>query len=680
MKNKPESGIRGYGTYVIVSLAFLALLGSLQALIWLYWDTVLEPRLRREAASQADVLAHSQAARLADALVVADPVQRLQSLRETIAEALLFTGPQTNQPLFLGLSLEIDYDVVSAPAGSLNLVHGISYCSDCFLSEVALYSPRSDELLGIARFRVNNDLFRNLSKDVKKTLFTQSHVGIVLLLSAWGFVLILIREINRSRRQAEAANRAKSTFLANMSHELRTPLNAIIGFSELMQRDPDFSPKHRENLSVINRSGNYLLELINDVLELSRIEAAQIHLNETTFDIYEMLDGVVKMMRLRVEKKNLRFIFERMEDIPRYVRTDERKLRQILLNLLGNAIKFTEQGCVVLRVSREDGESDPSSELLILRFEVEDTGPGIPSEERNRIFDAFTQARSGYDKKEGAGLGLTISRQFVENLGGEISVDSSVGAGTVFRFTIRAVSAAASTVEAHREARTVIGLKHQTGSGNDQPYRILVVDDHEENRSLLRMLLEPVGFLVRTAENGRQAVDIDDTWKPDLIWMDMRMPVMDGYEATKRIRKTERERGRNRPIIIALTAGAFREDRDAVLAAGCDDFVRRPFRESEIWEKMHKHLGVEFVYGEPESQESEQTLDDNTITESVDSLSADLRLDFKNAVESIDFEKAMVVIGRIQKEDERLASFLKELVNAYQFDVLQRLFEMERRN
>ncbi len=377
MKNKPDANIRVHRTYIYVGLIFVLLIISLQSLLWMYWGKVLEPRLQREAASQANVLAHSQAVRLADALIVEDAGQRYHVLNESLDEILLFTDPETNVPVFLGCELEIDYDVVAAPPGSLDKSHGVTYCHDCFISEVALYSPASDELIGIARFRVSDSLFQRLSKDVKKTLFGQSNLGTLLLLIVCGVVIILIKEINRSRHQAETTSRAKSAFLANMSHELRTPLNSIIGFSELMSLDPDFSPKYRENLSIINRSGEYLLELINDVLELSRIEAAQNMLTETSFDLYDTLEKVAEMVRLRVEKKNLQFVFEKTDDVPRYIKTDERKLRQILLNLLGNAVKFTEEGGVSLRVKLVKEKKAVSNSSLVLLFEVEDSGPGI---------------------------------------------------------------------------------------------------------------------------------------------------------------------------------------------------------------------------------------------------------------------------------------------------------------
>ncbi len=674
MKNKFDANIRARRTTIYVGLVFLVLAISLQALVWLYWNKILEPRLWREAASQADVLAHSQEVRLVDA-ILGGPEQRLQVLAETIDEILLFTGPQSDEPLFLGLDLEIDYDVVAAARGSLDLKRGAPTCRNCLLSEVGLYSPRSDELIGIVRFRVSDRLFRELSGDVRKTLFNQSHLATLLLLLVWAVVMYLIREINRSRQQAEAANRAKSAFLANMSHELRTPLNAIIGFSELMGFDADISEKQRDNLAIINRSGEYLLELINDVLELSKIEAARDTLTETAFDLHGALEKVTEMIRLRAEKKNLQLIFEAAEDVPRFIRTDERKLRQILLNLLGNAVKFTQEGGVTLRVRSERGEGSGSDEdFFLLHFEVEDSGPGIAPEDKARIFEAFTQTRNGYDKKEGIGLGLAISRQFVCYLGGEITVGGAEGRGAVFAFNVRVKPAAALEMESRLPARRVIGLKSGPDAARHREYRILVVDDNAENRVLLRLLLERVGFLVQTAENGRQAVDISETWRPHLIWMDLRMPGMDGYEATRRIHQATAGRQETPPVIIALTASAFHEDRNAVFSAGCDDFVRRPFRESEIYNKMKEHLGVDYVY-EPHvpastRKESACRFPAGAFESAIARLPQSKVDELKTAIELSDMERMEQVVAEIGSVHESLAHGLKELVDTFQFDQL----------
>ena len=678
MKNKLDANIRARRSTIYVSLVFLVLAVSLQVIVWLYWNKILEPRLRREAASQADVLAHAQEVRLVDA-ILAKTEQRLQLLHGTIGEILLFKGPVSDEPLFLGLDLEIDYDVVVAPRGSLDLQQGVKSCPGCFSSEVGLYSPSSDELIGIARFRVSDRLFRNLSSDVRKTLFTQSRLGTLLLLMVWAVVMYLIREINNARQQAEAANRAKSAFLANMSHELRTPLNAIIGFSELMGFDADISERQRKNLGIINRSGEYLLELINDVLELSKIEAARDTLSESAFDLYDALEKVTEMIRLRAEKKNLQIVFERTEDVPRFIKTDERKLRQVLLNLLGNAVKFTREGGVTLRV-RNEGEKGTvtNNHNHILHFEVEDSGPGIAPEDRTRIFEAFTQTQSGYDKKEGIGLGLAISRQFVRHLGGEIRVSGTEGKGAVFAFSVRARPAEAFEPELRRPERRVIGINSGPGATPTKQYRILAVDDNTENRELLRLLLERVGFQVETAENGRRAVELSEKYKPHLIWMDMRMPVMDGYEATRRIQRASEEKQEPPPVIIALTASAFKEDREAVFEAGCDDFVRRPFQEAEIFNKIQEHLGLEYIYedhGPGSRSASGSGLPYGALKSAIGRLPENAIGELKTAIELSDMDRMEQVVAEIGTAHESLANGLKALVDTFQFDRLLALLD-----
>ncbi len=676
MKSKPDANIRARRTTIYVSLVFLVLAASLQALVWLYWNRILEPRLRHEAASQAAVLAHSQELRLVDALLSREE-QRFHLLHETIDEILLFTDSASKEPLFLGLDLEIDYDVIGAVPGSLDLSQGVNHCQGCFTSEVGLYSRLSDELIGIARFCVSDRLFRNLSSDVRKTLFTQSRFGTLLLLLVWALIMYLVREINHSRRQAETANRAKSAFLANMSHELRTPLNAIIGFSELMAFDAGIPGKHRQNLGIINRSGEYLLELINDVLELSKIEAACETLTVTAFDLYDTLEKVTEMIRLRAEKKNLQLIFERHGGVPRFIKTDERKLRQILLNLLGNAVKFTREGGVTLRVRRQADEKTSSADgCILLHFEVQDSGPGIASDDKTRIFEAFTQTQSGYAKMEGTGLGLTISRQFARHLGGDIKVSGSQGQGAVFDFTIMALPATDSDMVAQLPQQRVVGLKSSPGADRQQPYRILAVDDNPDNRTLLRLLLERVGFAVETAENGLQAFELSERWRPHLIWMDMRMPVMNGYEATAKIQQAAAKRQEKPPVIIALTASAFSEDRDAVFAAGCDDFVRRPFRESIIFSKIQEHLGVEYIY-EPQAHPTAPArpataggLKTGTFKSAIARLPCRDVHALKTAIELSDMDRMTQAVAEIGTHHSALADGLKELVDTFQFDRL----------
>ncbi len=679
MMNKPD-GRKVRRTYINVTLIFLVLALGLQGLVWLYWEKILEPRLRSGALAQANVLAHSQAVKIANALVSKAGSQRLQVLGETLDEVLIFSDPDNNAPLFMGVDLEIDYDVLTAPAGSLDATFGKGHCLNCFVAEVALYSPDSYELVGIARFRVSDSLFQRLSQDIHTTLFTQSRLAILLLIVVWGVVLALIRAINRSRQQAEASARAKSAFLANMSHELRTPLNAIIGFSDLMRRDHKLAPKYAENLSIISRSGEYLLELINDILELSKIEATGVEtFTETSFDLYDTLNKVTEMIRLRARKKDLQLVFEPSDNVPRYIKTDERKLRQILLNLLGNAVKFTEEGGVTLRVRLNDGKRDRKAEMLRINFEVEDSGPGIAPEERADLFEAFTQTRSGYAKKEGTGLGLAISRQFIRSLGGDITIRGAAGGGAVFTFTVLVKRARGSETRPALSTRQVIGIDSPEPGARQQRYRILVVDDYEENRTLLRLLLEQVGFEVEVARNGKEAVEISSSWLPHLIWMDMRMPVMDGYAATRNIRRIFKDNPAKHPVVIALTASVFKEDQAAVLAAGCDDFVRRPFRQSEIFSKIREYLGVAYIYAGEEAADRFESdrgeLPAEAIHTGIAGLPRNLITELKTALELSDMEHMDHIIADISPFDKDLAAYLKGQIDIFQYDQILTLIE-----
>ncbi len=398
--------------------------------------------------------------------------------------------------------------------------------------------------------------------------------------------------LKQAKEQADAANCAKSEFLASMSHELRTPLNAILGFTQVMQRDQTLKEEHRQNLDIIGRSGEHLLELINDILEMTKIEAGRTTFNQTQFDLYRLLDNLESMLHLKAEEKNLQLLFEKTPDLPQYIETDEGKLRQVLINLLGNAIKFTQEGGVILRI--KTSEQSRENQAIILIFEVEDTGPGIAAEEVDQLFEAFGQTETGRNSNEGTGLGLPISHKFVQLMGGEISVSSILGRGSLFSFTIQANLIHANTIKSNQPPRRIIGLVP------GQPhYRILAVDDRLESRILLVKLLSSMGFNVRQASNGQEALDIWERWQPHLIWMDMRMPVIDGYQATQRIKASQKGQ---ETVIIALTASAFEEERNLVLSAGCDDFMRKPFREEVLWEKIAQHLGVQYIYQDLDNQ------------------------------------------------------------------------------
>ena len=468
------------------------------------------------------------------------------------------------------------------------------------------------------------------------------------------------RQLAVAKENAEAASHAKSSFLANMSHEIRTPMNAILGFTQIMQRSSTLESRDRENLEVIQRSGRNLLALINDVLEMSKIEAGRTDFMPRTFNLRDLLDDLYLMFRVPTDAKGLHWELALAADLPAYIVTDEGKLRQILINLVGNAVKFTESGGVVLRtrVTPEDG----CRQLVI---EVEDTGTGIADSERHRLFTAFQQTTSGLEKG-GTGLGLTISRRFAQLMGGDLSATSVPGKGSVFRLEIPVEPGSAEDVRIVPASRRAIGLKPGQGE-----VRILICDDKADNRLFLRRLLEPLGFVLREETNGLQAIEACEAWRPHLILMDIVMPAMDGHEATRRIKAMPFGR---QVKIVALSASAFDEDRDAVLATGADDFVRKPVTGEDLLAVIASHLGIEYDFDEmvPASATApaDRTIGYRLPSEPLDRIPADLFEAMRRAVFRSDDVEMKTLIGRLPPDQGELGNAMRRLVNRFDWDAL----------
>jgi PAS domain S-box-containing protein len=456
-----------------------------------------------------------------------------------------------------------------------------------------------------------------------------------------------------ARTAAETANQAKSTFLTSMSHELRTPLNAILGFSSLLRRDEQLRPEQRTNLDIINRSGEHLLTLINDILELAKIEAGKTQLNISSFDLGTLVRDVTDMMELRARAKGLQLLIDQSSQFPRYINGDEARLRQILINLLGNAVKFTQQGGVTLRLGTKQ---NAHAHLII---EVEDSGPGLSAEDQQRLFQPFVQFGKQAGDNKGTGLGLSITRQFVELMGGTISVESTLGKGSLFRVELHLneVKEADLLPQHETDKGEVIGL------ASGQPvYRILIVEDQLENQLLLSQLMQRIGFEIQVAENGAQGVEQFQSWQPHLIFMDRRMPDMDGIEATKAIRQLP---SGQEVKIVAVTASAFMEQRNEMMAAGMNDFVRKPYRFNEIYDSLSRQLGVQYRYAE--TRPAKETAVVALTADMLAVLPQALRDELKAALESLMGDRIEAALEQIKPYDEVLHKTLSRLVENYDY-------------